>query len=121
VAFIKYISAYNQKIYDILILRIEIMHTTQHAKVRMKQRGLRVDDLSLVVDTAEHITPNKLFMTAAAADRAIARRKQEIQQLERLKGKLLVVDGNTIITVYHTVKKQEKSLLRRHRSHRDDA
>ena len=88
-------------------------HTlTKHADVRIRQRGLRDDDINLVLLTASSIGPDAYMLTAQDAAREIARRKHEIQTLERLKGCKLVVEGDSIISCYHADANAQKKTLR---------
>ena len=68
-------------------------HTlTSHAETRMRQRGLRDLDIALLVDTATQVTSDSYLLTRRDANREIAKRKREIQQLERLQDCKLVID-----------------------------
>jgi hypothetical protein len=89
---------------------------TRHAEARMSQRGVRRADLALIMETAERIATDRMFVTAASADEAIAKRKREIQQLEKLKGKTLVLDGNKVVTCYHARSRQQSAFMSLRRS-----
>lgn len=86
---------------------------TSHARKRMKQRGLRLCDLDLLLSTGDQIGPDAYLMTNEVADREIACLKAEIQHIERLRGKKLVVDGNTVITSYHASRRNQVQTYRR--------
>ena len=71
-----------------------------HAEVRMRQRGLRNEDVALILRCASDIGDDVYFLSRKDADREIRQRKQEIQALERLCGQKLVVADSTVVTCY---------------------
>lgn len=91
---------------------------THHAETRMRQRGFRNTDVSLVLSVATRVADDAFFLSDKDAVREIERRRHEIQQLERLRGTKLVVDGEDVITLYHSDRKpsQAYSGKRRRRS-----
>jgi hypothetical protein len=91
---------------------------THHAETRMRQRGFRNTDISLVLSVATRVADDAFFLSDRDAAREIERRRNEIQQLERLRGTKLVVDGEDVITLYHADRKpsQADSGKRRRRS-----
>lgn len=91
---------------------------TRHAEKRMRQRGLRNCDLSLLLDAATPLADDAWLLTAADADREIARRKREIEHLQRLRGCKVVVSGDAIVTVCHMRPTAVRSALRRGRETR---
>ena len=92
-------------------------HTlTRHVETRMRQRGLRDEDFSLLLDSATQVAPDAYLLTRADAAREIARRKQEIQRLERLTGYKIVVAGGAVLTCYPSSPKDQRRSLRRGRT-----
>ncbi|MCC6006393.1 MAG: hypothetical protein JJU40_01800 [Rhodobacteraceae bacterium] len=91
---------------------------SRHAAARMRQRGIRERDLALVLEAATPLAHDAWMLTAADADREIARRKREIEQLQRLRGCKVVVSGNAIVTVCHMRPAAERGALRRGREYR---
>ena len=89
---------------------------TRHAAVRMRQRGLRDDDMSLLLRAASQVSPDVYMLTERDTAREIARRKSEIQSLERLNGCKVVVEQGCIVTCYHAGKKNRKKTLRHGRA-----
>ena len=89
---------------------------TRHAEMRMRQRGLRDDDLRLLLKAASQVSPDAYMLTERDAAREITRRKREIQSLERLKGCKVVVEDGIIITCYRAHRKNQKKTLRRGRA-----
>ncbi len=75
---------------------------TQHAETRMRQRGFRNVDVSLVLSVATRVADDAFFLSDKDAAREIERRRHEIQQLERLRGTKLIVDCENVITLYHS-------------------
>jgi hypothetical protein len=78
---------------------------TQHAETRMRQRGFRNADVSLVFSVATRVADDAFFLSDKDAAREIERRRHEIQQLERLRGTKLIVDCENVITLYHSDRK----------------
>ena len=74
---------------------------TKHAERRIRQRGFRDADILLLFEAATQIGPESFMLKRADADREIAKRKREIQQLERLTDSVLIVEGGDVITCYH--------------------
>lgn len=90
---------------------------TQHAEMRMNQRGIRKEDLGLLLATADQVASDAYLMTNEIADEEIARRKKEIQQFERLRGKKLIVEGGIIITSYHAIRRDQTKTYRKGRAY----
>jgi hypothetical protein len=85
---------------------------TSHARTRMRQRGLRDEDLKLVLATATQVSSDAYMLTRKDVDREIAIRKQEIRLLERLEScKVVVVDG-AVVTCFHADRAAQKRALR---------
>jgi hypothetical protein len=77
------------------------LRLTHHAEVRMRQRGFRKADVELVFSVATRIADDAFFLTDEDAAREIVQRKREIQQLERLRGSKIIVEGDALVTLYH--------------------
>jgi hypothetical protein len=88
---------------------------TCHAAIRMRQRGLRDADLQLILSSATQIAPDAYLLTRADSAREITRRKREIQQLERLNGCKVVVDGGTVLTCYYSSDRDQRMTIRKGR------
>lgn len=94
-------------------------HTlTQHAEARMRQRGMRDDDLRLVLATATQVAPDAYLLTDADATRGISQRKREIERLERLRNWKVVVAGERVVTCYPSRPKDQRRTLRKGRATR---
>ena len=88
-----------------------MLTTTKHAAIRMAQRAIRVRDAELIA----------LFGTEVEDGYLV--REKDYQQVERtlkellsrfrlLVGKRLVVADGSIVTAYHTSRRQQRRLLR---------
>lgn len=81
---------------------------SKHAARRVRQRGLRDRDVELVLDHGTPVAEDGVVLLNQDAEREIARRKQEIQALERLRGCKVVVADGRVITCYHTSNRQQR-------------
>ena len=88
---------------------------SNHAETRMRQRGLRLSDLELVLRCASEIGKDIYFLSRKDVHREIRRRKREIQALERLQGQKVVVAYETVVTCYRSNSRDQKRTLRRGR------
>lgn len=94
-------------------------HTlTQHAEARMRQRGMRDDDLRLLLSTATQVAPDAYILTDADVTRGISQRKREIERLERLRNWKVVVAGERVVTCYPSRPKDQRRTLRKGRAKR---
>ncbi|WP_275096189.1 hypothetical protein [Sedimenticola hydrogenitrophicus] len=94
---------------------------SMHIQQRLRQRGVKEDDLALVCDVGETFSDGYM-MTKRAVSEEISRLKAEIQRLEKLKGVMVIEQRNTLVTVYrpnHTkcrlVLEHGKSISRKHK------
>lgn len=80
------------------------MQTSQHAIVRSQQRGFPSQLIDLILDfgTPERKPGNALEYKLTRRDRnkVRTRLKRQIQDLDKVDGKAVLVIGNTIATVY---------------------
>ncbi len=88
---------------------------SRHAEIRLNQRGIRTRDVDLVLNAATRVAPDAYLLTDSDVEREIVRRKQEIQQLERLRGLKLVVEGDTLVTAYRSKQSDQRRTLRKGR------
>lgn len=88
---------------------------THHAEARMRQRGFRNVDVSLVLSVATRVADDAFFLSDKDAAREIERRRREIQQLERLRGTKLIVEGEALVTLYHSEWKPSRAASRKWR------
>jgi hypothetical protein len=91
---------------------------TRHAEMRMQQRGIRDSDLTLILDAATQVAPDAYLLTRADAAREIARRKREIQSIERLCGRKVVIEGGSVLTCYNSSQSDQRRTMRKGRATR---
>ncbi len=72
---------------------------TSHAKIRRQQRGIRLDDLKTLL-TLGRDGNGRVVLSPADIAAEIAERKREIACLLRLRGKVAVIEGDRLVTVY---------------------
>ncbi len=89
------------------------LHSTSHAEARVRQRGFREADVDLVLRVTTRVANDAFFLTDKDAAREIELRRREIQQLERLRGSKLIVEGGTLITFFHADAKPTRSTGRK--------
>ena len=84
---------------------------TQHAIIRMSQRGIRPDDLELaeLIGTAVEGGCLVRQKDVQAFERQI---KSILDQARRLAGKRVVLSRDIIVTAYHANRAKERLLLR---------
>lgn len=84
---------------------------SMHASKRIRQRGLREKDIALVMACARDLGDGCLFLTKEDANREIARRKREIQMLERLQGCKVVMGEDRVVTAYRATRKNQRRII----------
>lgn len=77
---------------------------TRHGESRMSQRGIRQSDLDILLDYGTEIGRNRIMLKNRIAAEEIRKLKKQISDIERLKGKVIVVMGKRIVTAYHQTK-----------------
>jgi len=84
---------------------------TEHAAVRMSQRGIMLKDAELIVLIGTEIDDGYLVREKdyKEAEHGL---KRLLQSFRRLVGKRLVVKNGQIVTAYHPSKTRERGLLR---------
>jgi hypothetical protein len=91
---------------------------SRHAEARAQQRGIRESDIPVIVAAGTLVDDDSVFLLARDVEREIQKRKREICALERLRGCRVVIEGQTLVTIYRPSSKTEKKLLRgQHRHH----
>lgn len=92
-----------------------IFSISNHAEIRMSQRGFKPSDVDFILDFGDQITPDAIMLTKRAAAKLIQDFKSKIQQIERLTNKKLVVESGKIVTAYHSSKAQQRKDSRKAR------
>ena len=85
------------------------LQRTMHGRVRMQQRGYRDADINLILKLATPVADDAFILTNQDAAREIALRKNEIQQLERLRGSKVIFWNGQLITLYHDAAMPKRS------------
>ena len=91
---------------------------TRHAERRMRQRGLRDNDLLHLLGAATPVGDDAWLVTNADVTREIARCKREIEQLQRLRGCKIVISCGVVVTIYHASPAERRRSLRQGRERR---
>ncbi len=78
------------------------LRLTKHVMDRMQQRGFQKSDLVFLYYAGSHVADDAIFLSDKDAAREIALNPENVQQIERLRGTVLVVVDGTIITLYHS-------------------
>ena len=88
---------------------------TCHAQTRTQQRGIRGRDIRLIQEFGTPVDSDTWVMLSRDVAREIANRKREIQTLERLKNRKVVIRDERVITAYPSRPADQKRALRRGR------
>lgn len=94
---------------------MQALNISNHAEMRMNQRGLRQSYVDFILTFGEQISPDAIMMTKRAANKLISDFKSKIRAIQRLTNKKLVIEGETIVTAYHASKSQQRKDLRKTR------
>ena len=92
---------------------------TQHAMQRMAQRGIKPSHLELAMSIASEVEGGFLVRDIDARQ-AAAQLREMASTVERLAGKRVVIDGETLITAYHATPSTERRLLQEKGQRRRD-
>lgn len=74
---------------------------THHGEARMSQRGICKTDLEIFLIHGTDIGQGRIMLKKRDAAEAIRTFKKRIANIQRLKGKVLVVEGDHLVTAYH--------------------
>lgn len=88
---------------------------TRHGRTRTQQRGFRRRDIRLIQQFGTPVDRDTWLMRRQDVAREIANRKREIQTLERLKNRKVVIRDERVITAYPSLPADQKRALRRGR------
>jgi hypothetical protein len=94
---------------------VSTLAITEHAVVRMSQRGIMPKDAELIVLIGTEIDDGYLVREKDYKEAEHVLRRL-LQSLRRLVGKRLVVKNGHIVTAYHPSKAYERGLLRNARN-----
>ena len=76
------------------------MPITNHAEQRLQQRGMREQDVNLVLAHGTAIDRHRVVLTHKDAEREIHRRKKEIERFERCRDCIVVTVEASVVTAY---------------------
>lgn len=85
---------------------------TKHSIMRAKQRGFNESDIPLILNVGTQIDDKSFFMLNKDVEQEIKKYKQAIHALERLRGSMVIMAEETILTIYHASQRTEKRALR---------
>ncbi len=88
------------------------LHYSNHAEQRMQQRGIRKQDIDLLLACGTQVDESSVLLSEKDAAREIHRRKREIQALERLRGAKVVISEGVVVTCYRAAERRVKKMLR---------
>lgn len=88
---------------------------TRHAQTRTQQRAIRKADIRLIRKHGTMVDDDTWLLLRRDAIREIEIRKKEIQQLERLKNRKVVIREDWLVTAYPSRPADQKRALRRGR------
>ena len=92
---------------------MEAPRYSPHAVQRLQQRGMRENDIDLVLACGTQVADDSFLLTERDVHRELRRRKREIQALERLCGVKVVVRQGVVVTCFRATREQIKKLLSR--------
>ena len=88
------------------------MQLTAHAHTRMQQRAVRDRDLALILKFGTEFDDGLILKDKDVAV-AISSMREEIRRLENLRGKAVILEGDTVLTTYNPSKRRLKRFLRK--------
>jgi hypothetical protein len=84
---------------------------SQHFEQRAQQRGLRCKDMEVICRVGEEFGDG-YYMSGRAVGERIRKLKAEIQQLERLRGVVVIEQQDTYVTTYRADKRRSKRIMK---------
>ena len=85
---------------------------TRHAETSMQQRAIRERDIPLIIELGTQVDDETWILLKRDVAREIDIRKREIQKLERLENRKVVMRGGHVITAYPSRPADQKRTLR---------
>ena len=93
---------------------IDIVYS-RHAETRMQQRGIREEDIALIIGLGTQVDDETWFMRNRDVTRGIEILKRGIRLLERLANRKVVMRRGHVVTAYPSRPADQKRTLRRGR------
>jgi hypothetical protein len=84
---------------------------TNHAIQRISQRGITPCDIDLVLSLGTEVRDGYLMREKDCRAR-VAALKREIERIERLEGKRVVIAGECVVTTFHVKQSEDRRLIR---------
>jgi hypothetical protein len=91
-------------------LEAKQMKLSFHAQKRIPQRGMNGSDIDLILTHGTE-TRDGYFLRNQDAKNAERELRKQIDRINRLAGKYVVVNGETVVTAYHPGRKKQKRIL----------
>jgi len=92
---------------------------SRHARARMRQRGLRKRDVKLIIEFGSDVRNGLCRLLNRDIEHGIRQDRRLVQDLERLRNCVVIIEGGTVITCYHLYGRAgRQALVPRHRSPR---
>jgi hypothetical protein len=85
-------------------------HITNHAKVRMQQRGKRTADVGFLLQHGIHVDGG-VFLSERAAAEIIETARHEIAHAEKLRGVFLPMVSGNIKSIFKASRKHQSRLM----------
>ncbi len=89
-----------------------MMELTNHATIRLQQRGMRPDDIELILRYGTTV-PDGFFLRRKDVSRAVSDLKGLIKRLEHLQDRAIIVEGDTVVSAYPVTRQKQKHFGRR--------
>ncbi len=88
------------------------MQLTAHAQTRMQQGAVRDRDLDLFLEFGTKFDDGLILRNKDVAE-ATSSMREDIRRLEKLRGKAVILEGDTVLTTYSPSKRRLKKFLRK--------
>ena len=88
------------------------MNLSFHAQQRIQQRGMTETDIDLILAHGTE-TPDGFYLRDKDARGLERELRKRINQINRLAGKYVVIEGDTVVTAYHPSRKKQKRILKK--------
>ena len=105
-------TALDRRVFEIGSDICATYETTRHAQVRMQQRGFRSKDAELVMECGTDYPNSRIVLLDRDVVREARDCKRRIQNLQRLRGSVVVLEDGHLVTCYHLHRKKERHVLR---------
>ena len=86
------------------------LNLSKHAEERVQQRGFKPSDLELIFEYGTH-TNESTVLRKKDVEEAASRLKHDINRLYRLAGSAVIVQDNTILSIYRPSKAKRRRML----------